>query len=207
MERASWMRYLWPGLPQLLQGNWWGFGWALVGAVLLNLAILTTFVWKEWVGEWAKPVLWGGIVLLWSGAALGSTIAWNRLRPAMANPSTAPSNALFAEAMEFYLQGQWFEAEKRWVQLLRQNPRDVEARLMIATLLRHTRRWEEALRQLDQLERLEASQAWALEIHRERALIHQAKAQSTPTTGEQEMPRKSDPAGEEMAVPQEAASH
>jgi len=79
--------------------------------------------------------------------------------------------------MEFYLQGQWFEAEKKLVSLLRQNPRDVEARLLIATLFRHTRRWEEALRQLDQLERLEASRAWALEIHRERELIRQAKAQ------------------------------
>ncbi|HOM17750.1 MAG TPA: hypothetical protein PK777_02195 [Thermoguttaceae bacterium] len=61
---------------------------------------------------------------------------------------------------------------------MRENPRDVEARLMIATLFRHTRRWEEASRQLDQLERLEASRAWTLEIHRERERIRQAKAQA-----------------------------
>ncbi len=180
MERGGWFRYLWPGLPQLLQGSWWGLGWALVGAALLNLTVLSTFIWKEWFPEWAKPLLWGSIILLWSGSALASS-SWNRLLPSLSHPSPAPSNLLFVEATEFYLQAQWFEAEKRLIQLLRQNPRDVEARLMIATLFRHTRRWDEALRQLDQLERLEASQAWALEIYRERALIQQAKAQRSPS--------------------------
>jgi len=183
------MRYCWPGLPQLLQGNWWALGWAFLGAALLNVGILSTFVWKEWLPEWARPVLWGGIFLLWVGSAL-ATASWPRPIGSSETPSGS-SNALFMEAMEYYLQGQWFEAEKRFIQLLRQNPRDVEARLMIATLFRHTRRWEEALRQLDQLERLEASQAWALEIQRERALIEQAKAETglpesgpSPSAGE-----------------------
>ncbi|MCS7305330.1 MAG: hypothetical protein NZ602_09520 [Thermoguttaceae bacterium] len=178
MKTAGWWRYAWPGLPQLMQGNWWGLGWALVGAVFLNLAILSTFLWKEWLPAGVKIALWGGIILLWSGAAISTTLG-NRLQSALPSPLPNSTNTLFVEATEFYLQGQWFEAEKRLIQLLRQNPRDVEARLMIATLFRHTRRWEEALRQLDQLERLEASQGWALEIQRERALIQQAKAQNS----------------------------
>jgi len=107
--------------------------------------------------------------------------------------------------MEYYLQGQWFEAEKSLVQLLRQNPRDVEARLMIATLFRRTRRWDEALRQLDQLERLEASQAWALEIQRERALIEQVKAETAlPELGPRPAAEGTPPA-EAIGLRQEAA--
>ena len=204
MGRRDWMRYLWPGLPQLLQGNWWALGWALLGAVLLNVGIVSTFLWKEWLPEGSKALLWGGIVLLWGGAALASV---SRTRPigACGAPS-ASSNALFMEAMEYYLQGQWFEAEKRLIQLLRQNPRDVEARLMIATLFRHTRRWEEALRQLDQLERLEASQAWALEIQRERALIQQAKAEpALPEPGPIPLAGEGPPPAGAMGLRQEAA--
>jgi len=108
--------------------------------------------------------------------------------------------------MEYYLQGQWFEAEKRLIQLLRQNPRDVEARLMIATLFRHTRRWEEALRQLDQLERLEASQAWALEIQRERAVIEQAKTETgLPEPGHSPSAGKGSPPAGALGLHQEAA--
>ncbi len=120
--------------------------------------------------------MWGSIVLLWGGSALASYPLRRKSYPPE-NPSH-PSNALFLEAIELYLQGQWFEAERKLISLLRENPRDVEARLMIATLFRHTRRWEEASRQLDQLERLEASRAWTLEIHRERERIRQAKAQA-----------------------------
>lgn len=180
MERRHWMCYFWPGLPQLLQGSWRGLGLALLGAVFFNLALLSTFVWKEWLPEWGRSALWGGIVLLWGGSALANYPLRRKLPPP--ENSSHPSNALFLDAIELYLQGQWFEAERKLISLLRENPRDVEARLMIATLFRHTRRWEEALRQLDQLERLEASRAWALEIHRERERIRQAKAQAqTPT--------------------------
>ena len=82
----------------------------------------------------------------------------------------------FREAAEYYLKGNWFEAECALVELLRQNPRDPEAGLMLATLLRHTGRLEEATNHLDRLERFEGSRKWALEIRRERAKIAATQA-------------------------------
>lgn len=180
MHRRHWIAYVWPGLPQLLQGSWSGLGWAVLAAGLLQVALLTTWVWTEWIPGSAKLALWGGIILLWSGAVLASSSFWTVRTPS--KEETSPrSDTLFAEAIDFYLQAQWFEAEKILIRLLRQNPRDVEARLMIATLFRHTHRWDEALRQLEQLERLEASRAWALEIQRERQQIAQAQAELVQT--------------------------
>ena len=62
--------------------------------------------------------------------------------------------------------------------LLQRHPRDVEARLLLATLLRHARRYPEALDQLDRLERLNDAAKWTLEIETERR--HLAAGQMQP---------------------------
>ena len=46
---------------------------------------------------------------------------------------------------------------------------------MLATLLRHTGRLDEATRQLDTLARLEGAGKWELEIRQERELLKKAK--------------------------------
>jgi hypothetical protein len=61
--------------------------------------------------------------------------------------------------------------------LLRKNLRDLEARLMLATLLRHSGRVDEAKRQLDTLARFEGAGKWELEIQRERDLLSNTKQQ------------------------------
>jgi cytochrome c-type biogenesis protein CcmH/NrfG len=78
--------------------------------------------------------------------------------------------------MSEYLQGSWFEAETKLLGLLRSAPRDVEARLLVATLLRRTRRHAEALDQLDRLERLRDAAKWSREISEERQHIAAATA-------------------------------
>ena len=75
-------------------------------------------------------------------------------RGATVTEEAASTEVLFREALSEYLQGSWFEAETILGRLLHLYPRDVEARLLLATLLRHTRRYQEALDQLDRLERL-----------------------------------------------------
>jgi cytochrome c-type biogenesis protein CcmH/NrfG len=75
-----------------------------------------------------------------------------------------------------YLKGAWFEAESLLGKLVAQDHRDVDARLMLASLLRHTRRPLEARRQLDELQRLEKAEKWQVEIERERQLLKQAEA-------------------------------
>jgi cytochrome c-type biogenesis protein CcmH/NrfG len=73
------------------------------------------------------------------------------------------------------LKGNWFEAERELNKLLRRDNRDLEARLMLATLLRHTKRFDEATRQLNVLVRLEGAKRWELEIRREGELITEAR--------------------------------
>ena len=58
---------------------------------------------------------------------------------------------------------------------MRKNRRDVEARLMLATLLRHTRRPEEAARQLEVLVRLDEARKWELEIQHEWNMLAAAR--------------------------------
>ena len=64
--------------------------------------------------------------------------------------------------------------------LLAENPRDLEAGLLLATLFRRTGRPREAETELNRLERYQGSEKWALEIGRERQLLHEARRESPP---------------------------
>ena len=85
------------------------------------------------------------------------------------------SKDLFRQSLDHYLQGNWFEAQRALGCLLRKNRRDVEARLMLATLLRHTGRPEEAARQLEVLVRLDEARKWELEIRHEWNMLAAAR--------------------------------
>jgi hypothetical protein len=77
-----------------------------------------------------------------------------------------------------YLKGNWFEAEVTLDRLLTRNVLDVEARLMLAMLLRHTRRDAEASQHLARLSRMDGAEKWQLEISREQARLAE-RAQET----------------------------
>jgi single-stranded DNA-specific DHH superfamily exonuclease len=82
------------------------------------------------------------------------------------------------------LKGNWFEAECVLVGLLRCDPRDVDAGLMLATLFRHTGRLDEAARQLDSVERFDEAAKWIVEIDRERQWLAQAPEEPSVETVE-----------------------
>ena len=50
-------------------------------------------------------------------------------------------------------------------------PRDIESRLLLATLFRHSRRLDQATQQLNDMQRFDESLEWDFEIDRERQLI------------------------------------
>jgi hypothetical protein len=178
MRRTRWTMYAWPGLPHLwTRGSWSALAVAVSAGALLNLALLATLVWTELLAEGFRQTLWLGLLIGWPAAALFSA-AWlrrqaNREQPASPGESGA---ATFEEAQEHYLKGNWFEAERVLGILLQRNARDLEARLMLATLCRHTRRLDEAARQLDLLGRCEGAERWDWEICRERELLTEARA-------------------------------
>ncbi len=174
MVRMPWTTCLWPGLPQLWSGGLWsGLALAVGSAVLLNALLLATFVWVELLNPSYLRYAWLGTGALWIGAA--ATSAWFGRQSV---PRRATSvEAMFREALHEYLKGSWFETERILGRLLHVHPHDVEARLMLATLLRHTGRYQKALDHLARLERLRDASKWAAEIAAEKTWIAKAGRQ------------------------------
>lgn len=174
MSRMPWAISLWPGLPHLLrQGTWPSLAVALGFAGLLNVGLAGSLVWSELLPSGARTGVWMAILAIWGGSLLFPSRE-NR-RSHGASPTQRADT--FLEAVDHYLKGNWFEAERTLVDLLRRQPRDVEAGLMLATLWRHTGRLDEADRQLDRLERLDSAAGWTWEIRQERRRITQHRSQ------------------------------
>ncbi len=168
MVRMPWTTYLWPGLPQLWRhGLWWGLALAVGFGVLLNTLLMASFVWVELLSAGTLRLAWIAIGILWLGSAAAS--AWHSW--GVVPRVSGSAEAMFRAALCEYLKGNWFEAEQTLGRLLQMRPRDVEARLMLATLLRHNARYSEASEQLSQLELLQDAKRWALEIGVERQTI------------------------------------
>jgi hypothetical protein len=180
--------YFWPGLPQLwLRGSWAGLAVAVGFTALVNVLVLATFVFHEWI---PREQMLGGYAVVaaswlvgwWrscacrelAGRLVASELSESSLVGESATDSSAvglassPGEQLFCEAQRVYLRGDWVAAEQLLLKLLKSNDRDAEARLMLATLWRHQGRHREAQRQLDKLSRLEAADRWEHEIACER---------------------------------------
>ncbi len=171
MRRMPWTMYLWPGLPQV-----WSFGsrcflaLAVGIAAAFNALLVTTFGWSELIEPKWRTILWVGFVGLWTAAWIWSFWAFRRYAALTAQLPTDE----FVSAMEHYLKGDYHQAEQLFRRLLHKNQRDLDARLMLATLLRRSKRFEEAAKELNNLAQLEGSEKWELEITRERKLIADA---------------------------------
>ncbi len=144
-------------------------GLAVGFAVLVNLALAATIIWDELLASDVRRITWGAVAVVWAGSAIASCF-WDRRDL----PGDVASDT-YCEAMEHYLKGNWFEAERNLGGVLHDNPHDLDAHLMLATLFRHTSRFEEAAKQLSRLQRLEGCEKWALEIGREREWLRTAQ--------------------------------
>jgi tetratricopeptide (TPR) repeat protein len=170
--------HLWPGLAQLwLRGSWVGLAVAVGFTALANLLAAATFVWTEWLADNVRLSALGALAVVWLLSWIESRADWRRLLAELsAGEAGVPepselSDRWFREAQAAYLVGDWVAAEQTLLKLLKQDARDAEARLMLATLWRHQGRTEAAGQQLDQLERLESAAPWRSEISWERERI------------------------------------
>lgn len=171
--------WLWPGLPQLwVGGRWSGFGLAVVAALGLQTILLTGWVW----GELSRP-FWTGC-----GAAALATfwlfglVAGRRWSQHIAEDERADEGDLFPTALTEYLQGNWFVAEENCRRLIQFRRSDVEARLLLVSLLRRTSRREEALGELDALTKFDGAARWQWEMAEERRRLDQAEEPETADT-------------------------
>ncbi len=136
MRMLRYATYLWPGLPRLwFEGAWTGLALAVGFGLLFNFLLLASLVWVQLCrrssGGW----------LGWPRGDLGRERVVCRLDrwTARSAAEAAARDDLFRRALGEYLKGAWFEAESLLGQLVAQDTRDVDARLMLASLLRHTR--------------------------------------------------------------------
>ncbi len=164
---------------------------------LANTMLLASLVWREWLSGDALRIGYAALAVIWLTAWW---LSRTQRREARAEttvdglPDAAETNArrsqldeMFREAQLRYLVNDWIAAEQELLKLLKQDARDVEARLMLATLWRHQGRREEALRQLDRLERLEAADKWREEIAAERLRLQQPSTLALPERAETEI--------------------
>ena len=114
------------------------------------------------------------IILIWVTSAW---VAYHRLTDVMSVPVSEKvadpdqPDTLFIQAQREYLGGHWEEAELLLKRRIDHAPRDMESRLLLATLFRHSRRLEQAGEQLSEMNRFDESLEWDFEIDRERQLI------------------------------------
>jgi tetratricopeptide (TPR) repeat protein len=166
MGNSSWITCLWPGLPRV-----WSHGsrvallCSAAFALLLNSAVVVTFVWPEVVTPLTRLALWVAVAVLWLGAI--GRFAWQRRYGSAHAHEAKDADQLFVQAQDESLRGDWCQAEQTLRKLLRTEPDDGEARLLLATLMKHTRRYGQAREELQRLERLEAADRLRLEIRRE----------------------------------------
>lgn len=186
MRRTPWIAYLWPGLPQLWsRGSWLALAIAIAAAAALNFLLLSTFAWSSWperMSSGARPALWIALGLTWLGWAGGSAVLGRRQAT---GEQAGGDRDPYPEAVNHYLKGDYFRTEQILLGSLRRNPRDLESRLLLATLYRHARRREEARRQLDTIEKLEGANHWAAEIESERRLLEDSSRKDGPGDREQ----------------------
>lgn len=173
MRRMPWTVYMWPGLPQVcFYGNWFGLVLAIGAAAVLDVLVLVSFGWTELISHSLRNTFWVAFVVAWIGATVWSR---NECRRQAAVRSLGPEEDPFGQAVDHYLKGDGYQTEQILEGMLRRNPRDLDARLMLATVLRRDGRLDEATRQLDTLAHFEGADKWELEIQEERDLLAETR--------------------------------
>lgn len=186
----------WPGLARLwLRGSYPALLLAIGYSILLNLALVSTFLWPALLGNTFPLIAWPILLTAWLVSAL---ISFRMIGELSAVPPMAAdqersgfsvekggksssdcrsdlagvvAHTLFNRAQREYLRGHWSETESLLKRQLQQSERDIEARLLLASLYRRTGRLDEALEQLNQIARFDDSVHWSFEMDRERQLI------------------------------------
>jgi len=169
MRYARWFTPLWPGLTQLwFSGAWWGLAIGCGFAWLLNLALVSTLVWTEWIDPWSRLGVWVLLLVVWAASV---TLSFRQLLSDNPQQATKTAEDLFRRAQREYLTGNWIKAEHLLTQLIANNGKDVDAHLLMASMLRRTGQLAEASERLRRLAAMDGADKWQSEIARERQLL------------------------------------
>jgi len=159
---------LWPGLPSLwIRGELYSLAIASLFGIVLNLALLATFYWTEWLSVALLRSMWCAIAIASVWSLMKTVILPVQIYPAK---PTQECDDLLRLAYVDYLRGQYLEAEASLHKILAAGHEDVEAALLLASVFRRTGRFRQALACLEKLERLDQSRKWYIEISKEKSL-------------------------------------
>lgn len=204
MRWARWITPLWPGLTQLwFSGSWWGLAIGCSFAWLVNLAVISTFVWTELLGPWSRLGVWILLLLVWG---MSLALSFRQLLTDDPATSAAAAEDLFRRAQREYLTGNWYKAEQLLNKVIQLNGKDVDAELMLAALLRRTGQLTEAADRLRRLEATDGAEKWHNEIARERQLLDEQFHPPIPsqTNSIQSTPSENKPTDEGSSANQAA---
>ncbi len=170
--------WFWPGgLSVWRKGDFHALALAILFGIFLNIACLGSFVWTEWISPLWLVSIWTGLGLAVVGAGVQSTL-WTTGRKS--GLSIEERTRTLCQSQEFYLQGNYFEAE----QLLRKNllssEDDSESLLLLVSVLRRTGRAEDALEWIDHAMRREVAARWQTEFLHEKQQCIRAQIGSPP---------------------------
>ena len=160
---------VWPGLPQIcMRHEVAGLAIATCFAVLINTALVATFVWTEALAvEWLWAI-WVSAAGLWLASALVTGWWLWRRHP---ERFRQVNDQLYREALHEYLGGRWSEARWRLDRILSADQGDCDALIQLGTLCRHTGQTEDARRMLRRCRELDTAGKWRWEIDRELAYL------------------------------------
>lgn len=165
MAAARYLTLLWPGLPWLwLRGSAAGLMLALAFAVVLDVAVVATWIWAELFDLEVALGLWAATAAVWLVATVSAVSAFP---PPIPTARDAATDKLFVAARDAYLARDWLAAETKLRSLLVVSPTDGEAQLLLATLLRRVGRLKESREALDKLSRSDSGAPWRSAIARE----------------------------------------
>jgi tetratricopeptide (TPR) repeat protein len=152
----------WPGLAQIWIGQEvLGLILATLFAATLNLALVSRFIWTEAFAP-GISAFFGSLALVTWLAGFGYTFWWIwRCHP---ERHEIDIDRLFREATEFYLQGQWSEARRRFEQILALDETDADVLMQLGTLFLRTDQPALARRSFRQCLDLEKGAKWQWEI-------------------------------------------
>ncbi len=180
MRALSKLTFLWPGLPALWgQGRWEGLIAAVAFGVVLNFALIAAhapeLLPKALAGSATQVAAWLLVLGFWM-------VGWWQAHPRPVVPAATADpqqNEWFTEAQTEYLKGHYVEAEMLLANVLSRDPADAEARLLLASIQRRTRRLSDASQSLRELAEVPAAGRWVWEIERELQRIEAMKQEET----------------------------
>lgn len=166
---AKWR--LWPGLARLwFRGDFSSLLEAVAFGALLDLWLLSTFLWTGWL----EPRLrWPLVVFLGAWWIYGyiKTSRPESLRPLKHAVDHELQLERLRAAQLAMLQEHWTEAEQNLQLMLAEDPRDILAGLMLSKVMRLSGRPHESLSHLQRLRKFDQALPWWSEIRSEETLV------------------------------------